>query len=279
MIQTVLSKLHGFLAQQQFLLLFLVVGLGCLLGRVKIKGFGLGTTAATIVLGIVVSSVAYLNGVKIEYPDILSNIFFYLFIFAVGLRIGPQFWFGVKQAGVKFIVLGLIASVLGPHPRLHLGQAVPPLRRNDGRPPRRRDDEYADPRRRAVGARVRRRQGPRDEHAKRGGRSLDGVRHHLRVRNGELPLVPKVRAEDLREEPRASGARSRQADRRRSACAGNPGGADARVCSGGGARVPRRERGSARPSPLDAAPEVPARRHPQGRARRESSSLRRTIWC
>jgi putative transport protein len=114
MIQAVLSKLHGFLAQQQFLLLFLVVGLGCLLGRVKIKGFGLGTTAATIVLGLVVSAVAYLNGAKIEYPDILSNVFFYLFIFAVGLRIGPQFWFGVKQAGVKFVVLGLIASVLGP---------------------------------------------------------------------------------------------------------------------------------------------------------------------
>ena len=114
MIHTVLTKLHGFLAQQQFLQLFIVVGLGCLLGRLKIKGFGLGTTAATIVLGIVVSSVAYLYGTKIAYPDILSNVFFYLFIFAVGLRIGPQFWFGVKQAGVKFVALGLIASVLGP---------------------------------------------------------------------------------------------------------------------------------------------------------------------
>jgi putative transport protein len=111
---SILHKLPGFLAQQQFLLLFLVVGIGCLLGRLKIKGFGLGTTAATIVLGLAVSAGAYVYGAKIEYPDILSNIFFYLFIFAVGLRIGPQFWFGVKQAGVKFVALGLIASVLGP---------------------------------------------------------------------------------------------------------------------------------------------------------------------
>ena len=114
MIHSVLTKLHAFLSQQQFLVLFVVVGFGCLFGRMKIKGFSLSTTAATIVLGIVVSSIAYLNGTKIAYPDILSNIFFYLFIFAVGLRIGPQFWFGVKQAGVKFVALGLIASVLGP---------------------------------------------------------------------------------------------------------------------------------------------------------------------
>jgi putative transport protein len=114
MTQGFLIKLNSFLAQQQFLTLFLIVAAGCLLGRVKIKGFGLGTTASTIVLGLLVSAIAYLTGVKIAYPDLLSNVFFYLFIFAVGLRIGPQFWFGIKQAGLKFVALGLIGAALGP---------------------------------------------------------------------------------------------------------------------------------------------------------------------
>ncbi|MGZ5971407.1 MAG: aspartate-alanine antiporter-like transporter, partial [Polyangiales bacterium] len=108
------AKLNEFLAQQQFLLLFVIVGVGYVLGGLKFKGFSLGATASTIVLGLVVSSIAYMTGVKIAYPDLLSNVFFYLFIYAVGLRIGPQFWFGVKQEGAKFIALGLIAALLGP---------------------------------------------------------------------------------------------------------------------------------------------------------------------
>jgi putative transport protein len=85
-----LGSVAAFLAEQQFLLLFVTVAVGYVIGGLKYKGFGLGSTAATIVLGLVVSSVAYASGVEIEYPDLLSNVFFYLFIFAVGLRNGPQ---------------------------------------------------------------------------------------------------------------------------------------------------------------------------------------------
>jgi len=111
---SLLGQLSQFLARQQFLLLFMIVGVGYVLGSLKFKGFSLGATASTIVLGLIVSSIAFATGVKIAYPDLLSNVFFYLFIYAVGLRIGPQFWFGVKQEGAKFIVLGLVASLLGP---------------------------------------------------------------------------------------------------------------------------------------------------------------------
>jgi putative transport protein len=114
MVQSLFGKVSAFLAQQQFLLLFVIVGLGYLIGGIKIRGFSLGATASTIVLGLLVSSVVYLTGAKVTYPDLLSNIFFNLFIYAVGLRIGPQFWFGVKQEGVKFLALGAIAAVLGP---------------------------------------------------------------------------------------------------------------------------------------------------------------------
>lgn len=109
-----LHAVSAFLAEQQFLLLFVIVGVGYVLGSVRIRGFSLGATAATIVLGLVVSSLAFVTGVKIKYPDLLSNVFFYLFIYAVGLRIGPQFWFGLKRSGVQFLVLGLIAASLGP---------------------------------------------------------------------------------------------------------------------------------------------------------------------
>src|SRR4051812_39630311 len=93
MAQSLFGKVSAFLAQQQFLLLFVIVGLGYLLGGIKIRGFSLGATASTIVLGLIVSTATYLTGAKVEYPDLLSNVFFYLFIYAVGLRIEPQFWF------------------------------------------------------------------------------------------------------------------------------------------------------------------------------------------
>ncbi len=104
----------GFMARQPFLLLILVVGVGYALGSVKVRGFALGATSTTIVLGLAVSTVADRLGIPIAYPDLVSDVFFYLFIFAVGIRVGPQFWLGVKREGARFAVLGLIAPLLAP---------------------------------------------------------------------------------------------------------------------------------------------------------------------
>src|SRR4029077_3614857 len=74
------------LGGQSFILLFLVVAAGYALGRVKIKGIGLGTTASSLVIALGVSLWGASVGAKIGVPPIASTIFFNLFMFSVGMK-------------------------------------------------------------------------------------------------------------------------------------------------------------------------------------------------
>jgi putative transport protein len=101
------ALLH-FLGSQPFLLLFVVLALGTMLGRKKFGFLSLGTTAGTLLVGILVSLWAFL-GYQLHYqvPSLLTTIFLNLFMFAVGLKVGPQFFAGLKLDGVKFAVIAL----------------------------------------------------------------------------------------------------------------------------------------------------------------------------
>src|SRR5690349_5451407 len=71
------GKLLGALGHQPFILLFLVVAGGYALGKVQVKGVGLGSTAATLLLGLAVSLWAY-QAFHITYsiPEFTSTVFF-----------------------------------------------------------------------------------------------------------------------------------------------------------------------------------------------------------
>lgn len=100
------------LGGQSFILLFLVVAAGYALGRVKIKGIGLGTTASSLVLALGVSLWGTSVGAKIAVPPIASTIFFNLFMFSVGMKVGPQFLAGLKHDAGKFMFFGLAIPLL-----------------------------------------------------------------------------------------------------------------------------------------------------------------------
>jgi putative transport protein len=100
------------LGKQPIVLLFLVVAAGYALGRVKVKGIGLGATASTLIIALAVSLLDSILGVKIEIPDIASTIFFDLFIFSVGMKVGPQFLSGLKRDAAKFIFFGLFIPIV-----------------------------------------------------------------------------------------------------------------------------------------------------------------------
>ena len=97
----------AWLAKQPFILLFLVVAAGYALGRVKIKGVGLGATASSLVVALVISLLAAARGATIAIPELASTIFFNLFMFSVGMKVGPQFLSGLKRDAGKFIFFGL----------------------------------------------------------------------------------------------------------------------------------------------------------------------------
>ena len=105
--------LMGVLADDPLLLLFVVVGLGAALGRVRIGGIGLGPAAALFV-GLAFSAV---DADLANTPPIIPTLGLALFIYTIGLASGPSFVEGFRQGGARVVlgtvlVLGAIAGVV-----------------------------------------------------------------------------------------------------------------------------------------------------------------------
>ena len=101
------------LAADPYVLLFTVVAGAVLLGRVSIKGYGLGMVASAIVVGAAVSAIASTMSVTMKIDNFTKSMFYYLFMYGVGLRVGPSFINSLKGDGLKFTVLAVLCSVLG----------------------------------------------------------------------------------------------------------------------------------------------------------------------
>jgi putative transport protein len=102
-----------YLQQNPYLLLFFVVGLAVWIGRASIKGYGLGMVAGAIVIGAGLSVWASVYGVKLELNNFAKSLFYYLFMYGVGLRVGPSFINSLKGDGLKFTFLAVVSSVIG----------------------------------------------------------------------------------------------------------------------------------------------------------------------
>ena len=103
----------GWLAANPYVLLFSVVAGAVLLGRFTIKGYGLGMVASAIVVGAAVSVWASTYGIKMQLNTFTKSMFYYLFMYGVGLRVGPSFINSLKGDGLKFTVLAIFCSALG----------------------------------------------------------------------------------------------------------------------------------------------------------------------
>lgn len=110
-----MNAFFHFLQAQPFIAIFGVVAIGMWLGARKVGGISLGSVVCIILVGLVTSIAAHsLAGVSLELPDILKTVFFNLFIFAIGVKIGPQFFSGLERDGWHLVTIGLIVAVLAP---------------------------------------------------------------------------------------------------------------------------------------------------------------------
>jgi putative transport protein len=108
-----MEEVFKWFAGNPYILLFAVVGGAVLLGKVTIKGYGLGMVASAIVVGAAVSACASTYGVKMSLDTFTKSLFYYLFMYGVGLRVGPSFINSLKGDGLKFTFLAIFCSVLG----------------------------------------------------------------------------------------------------------------------------------------------------------------------
>lgn len=102
-----------FLGSNPYILLFLTVGLAVWLGRQSIGGYGLGMVAAAIIVGCGLSVWASAYGVKLALDNFTKSMFYYLFMYGVGLRVGPSFVNSLGGDGLKFTLLAVVSSVTG----------------------------------------------------------------------------------------------------------------------------------------------------------------------
>jgi putative transport protein len=104
-----------FLQAQPFLVIFGVVALGMWLGKRSVAGISLGSVVCIILAGLLISIWAFNGaGVSLALPDVLKTVFFNLFIFSMGVKIGPQFFAGLERDGWHMVTIGVIVAVLAP---------------------------------------------------------------------------------------------------------------------------------------------------------------------
>ncbi|MEJ2198744.1 MAG: hypothetical protein P8X54_09295, partial [Desulfuromonadales bacterium] len=106
------GSLFNYFATNPFAYLFLALAIGYPLGRVKVASISLGTTAGTLVVGIAIAlTSSAVFGITYEIPGLVEDIFLMMFMYALGMRVGPQFFSGLARGGLDFVMLGLIVCV------------------------------------------------------------------------------------------------------------------------------------------------------------------------
>lgn len=97
------------LRERPELAIFLTLFLGFWIGKLKIGKFSLGTVTSVLLVGVVVGQL------NITIGDPMKAVFFLMFLFAVGYKVGPQFFRGLKKDGlpqVGFAVAMCVVSLL-----------------------------------------------------------------------------------------------------------------------------------------------------------------------
>ena len=97
-----------FFSQNQLLILFCVIGLGFLIGNLKIGGFSFGISAVLFV-GIAFGAIDK----RVDLPEYIYVIGLVLFVYAIGLQSGPGFFSSFKKRGLKANMLAVVLLCIG----------------------------------------------------------------------------------------------------------------------------------------------------------------------
>jgi putative transport protein len=87
---------------------YLAVGMGYLIGRLKFRGVGLGVVTGSLLGGILIG-----NFFHVPVSDQAKSIVFLLFLFGIGYSVGPSFFQNLKGEGWRWAVLGVFVPVIG----------------------------------------------------------------------------------------------------------------------------------------------------------------------
>ncbi len=98
------------------IVVFLAIALGYFVGKLKFFGFSIGSTAGVLLVALL------LGQMNIKVPGLLKAVGFALFIFAIGYKVGPQFFGALKKEGLNYIWISLVVAVVGLATAIFLGK-------------------------------------------------------------------------------------------------------------------------------------------------------------
>ncbi|WP_329623292.1 aspartate-alanine antiporter [Streptomyces sp. NBC_01255] len=90
------------------LLIFITVALGFLFGKLRYKAIALGAVTGCLVAGLLLGA-----QFKVTIDGTVKNLFFTMFLFALGYKVGPQFFRGLRKDGLPQVLNAVIVCVTG----------------------------------------------------------------------------------------------------------------------------------------------------------------------
>jgi putative transport protein len=109
-----MQSLISLLAENQVLLLFIVIGFGYMLGNIRLFGFNLGVSAV-LFSGLAIGAIDK----RLAIPEYIYVLGLVLFVYAIGLQSGPTFFASFNKKGLKMnlfaiglLLLGALVAVL-----------------------------------------------------------------------------------------------------------------------------------------------------------------------
>ncbi len=100
-----LSYFTDLLREYPALALFLTVGVGFFVGRLKIKGFSLGSVTSVLLVGVLVGQL------NIPMSSQLKTVFFMMFLFSIGYSVGPKFFQSLRGMGLRQVLFAVLMSL------------------------------------------------------------------------------------------------------------------------------------------------------------------------
>ncbi|MCX4827211.1 aspartate-alanine antiporter [Streptomyces sp. NBC_01016] len=90
------------------LLIFLTVAFGFLFGKIRYKAIALGAVTGCLIAGLILGA-----WTEVEINGTVKSLFFVMFLFALGYKVGPQFFRGLKTDGLPQVLNAVVVCVSG----------------------------------------------------------------------------------------------------------------------------------------------------------------------
>lgn len=88
--------------------LFLSVAVGTIIGRIRFRGFALGSTACILIVAVMLGQLG-----TFAISPLFRSVFFSLFVFTIGYRSGPEFFASLSLRTLSQVGVALVVSATG----------------------------------------------------------------------------------------------------------------------------------------------------------------------